>query len=97
MNASGWLQLGVYVVVLLLLVKPLGAYMAAVYEGRAAWAQRIGGPLERLALRLWAGVNPPDLLVCCGEDVRRMFAPLIPAPIGSPLGTSPTESGSVPV
>ena len=23
---------------------------------------------------------PPDLLICCGEDVRRMFAPLIPAP-----------------
>jgi glycogen(starch) synthase len=39
-----------------------------------------GGMLERLALRLWARVNPPDLLVCCGEDVRRVFAPLIPAP-----------------
>src|SRR5262245_28872003 len=39
-----------------------------------------GGPLERLALRLWSAVNPPDLLVCCGEDVRRVFAPLIPAP-----------------
>ncbi len=35
MNTSGWLQLGLYVVVLLLLAKPLGAYMAAVYEGRA--------------------------------------------------------------
>ncbi len=34
MNASGWLQLGLYLVVLLLLAKPLGAYMAAVYEGR---------------------------------------------------------------
>jgi len=39
-----------------------------------------GGWLERIALRLWAGVNPPDLLVCCGEDVRRMFGPLIPSP-----------------
>jgi glycosyltransferase involved in cell wall biosynthesis len=35
---------------------------------------------ERLALRAWAAFNPPDLLVCCGEGVRRMFAPLIPAP-----------------
>ena len=35
MNTSGWLQLALYVVVLLLLAKPLGAYMAAVYEGRA--------------------------------------------------------------
>ncbi len=56
MNASGWLQLTLYVVVLLLLAKPLGAYMAAVYEGRALRAQRIGGPLERLIYR-GAGVD----------------------------------------
>jgi potassium-transporting ATPase potassium-binding subunit len=57
MNTSGWLQLGLYVVVLLLQAKPLGAYMAAVYDGRALWAQRIGGPLERLIYR-GAGVDP---------------------------------------
>ena len=57
MNASGWLQLGLYVVVLLLLAKPLGAYMAAVYEGRAVRMQRIGGPLERLIYR-GSGVDP---------------------------------------
>jgi glycosyltransferase involved in cell wall biosynthesis len=39
-----------------------------------------GGAFERLVLRAWAALNPPDLLVCCGEGVRRMFAPLIPAP-----------------
>ena len=57
MNTSGWLQLGLYVVVLLLLAKPLGAYMAAVYEGRAVRMQRIGGPLERLIYR-GSGVDP---------------------------------------
>ena len=66
MNTSGWLQIALYVVVLLLLAKPLGAYMAAVYEGRAACAQRIGGPLERLIYRgagcrsrrtRWTGTN----------------------------------------
>ena len=57
MNTSGWLQLGLYVVVLLLLAKPLGTYMAAVYEARATWAQRVGGPLERLIYR-GAGVDP---------------------------------------
>ena len=57
MNASGWMQIGLYVVVLLLLVKPLGAYMAAVYEGRASGAQRIGGPIEALIYR-GAGVDP---------------------------------------
>jgi glycosyltransferase involved in cell wall biosynthesis len=39
-----------------------------------------GGALERFALRGWAALNPPDLLVCCGEAVRKAFAPLIPAP-----------------
>ena len=57
MNSWGWLQLALYVLVLLLLAKPLGAYMAAVYEGRAMRAQRIGGPLERLIYR-GAGVDP---------------------------------------
>jgi K+-transporting ATPase ATPase A chain len=56
MNTSGWLQLGLYVVVLLALVKPLGTYMAAVYEGHAGWAQRIGGPIERVIYR-GAGVD----------------------------------------
>src|SRR5215475_5806836 len=57
MNVSGWVQLGLYLVVLLLLAKPLGAYMAAVYEGRATFAQRIGGSLERLIYR-GAGIDP---------------------------------------
>ena len=57
MTMPGWMQLGLYVVVLLLLVKPLGSYMAAVYEGRAGRAQRLGGWLERLVYRI-AGVDP---------------------------------------
>jgi len=56
-TANGWLQLAIYVAVLLLLAKPLGAYMAAVYEGRANRAQRVGGPLERVIYRA-AGVDP---------------------------------------
>ena len=57
MTTYGWMQIGLYLVVLLLLSKPLGDYMAAVYEGRATRAQRIGGPLERLMYRA-AGVDP---------------------------------------
>jgi len=57
MTAQGWLQLAIYVVVLLLLAKPLGSYMAAVYEGRATRAQRIGGGLERV-IYLVSGVDP---------------------------------------
>jgi len=56
MTTSGWLQLALYIGVLLLLAFPLGTYMAAVYERRAARAERIGGWLERLVYRA-AGVD----------------------------------------
>ena len=57
LHTQGWLQILLYLVVLLLLAKPVGAYMAAVYDGRAARAQRVGGWLERLIYR-GAGVDP---------------------------------------
>src|SRR5690242_11134495 len=56
MTANGYLQLAFYVVVLLLLVKPLGAYMADIYEGKGI-AVRIGGGFERLLYRA-GGVDP---------------------------------------
>ncbi|MEO6928869.1 MAG: potassium-transporting ATPase subunit KdpA, partial [Casimicrobiaceae bacterium] len=56
MTTAGWMQLALYIVVLMLCAKPLGAYMAAVYEGRATRAQRVGGWLERLVYR-GAGVD----------------------------------------
>ncbi len=56
MTANGYLQLAFYVAVLLLLAKPLGAYMANVYEGKSI-ANRIGAPIERLLYRA-GGVDP---------------------------------------
>jgi K+-transporting ATPase ATPase A chain len=57
MTANGISQLGFFVVILLLLAKPLGAYMARVYEGRRVALDRVLGGLERLAYRL-GGVWP---------------------------------------
>jgi K+-transporting ATPase ATPase A chain len=51
MGANGWLQIAVFLGVLLLLVRPLGAYMAAVFDGRSA-AVRLLQPLERGLYRL---------------------------------------------
>ena len=59
MSANTLLQLALYLAVLLLLVKPLGAYMAAVYEGRATLAQRLLGPVERGLYRL-CGIKPEE-------------------------------------
>ena len=59
MSANGYLQLAFYVVVLIALAKPIGAYMARIYEGRPAFLNRVGAPFERLLYRL------------CGVDSTR--------------------------
>jgi K+-transporting ATPase ATPase A chain len=52
MTANGIFQLVLYTAVLLLLAKPLGAYMARVYEGRPGLHRTALGWLERLVYRL---------------------------------------------
>ena len=52
MTFNGILQLLLYMVVLLALAKPLGRYMARVYEGQPTGLDRVFGPLERLIYRL---------------------------------------------
>ena len=55
MTANAWLQIGLYLAVLLVLVKPLGAYMARVYEGESVLLGKAFGPVERFFYRA-AGV-----------------------------------------
>jgi K+-transporting ATPase ATPase A chain len=57
MTTSGWLQIGFYLLVLVLLVKPLGAYMARVFEGGRTPLSPVVAPVERFIYRL-SGVNP---------------------------------------
>ena len=57
MTANGILQLAFYLIVLLLLAKPLGAYMARVYEGRPIVLGRALGWLERLIYKI-SGIAP---------------------------------------
>jgi K+-transporting ATPase ATPase A chain len=52
MTLNGLAQLVLYFVVLLGIVKPLGWYMAQVYEGRCCGLDRILSPIERLIYRL---------------------------------------------
>ena len=52
MSAAGVAQLALYVVVLIALAAPLGAYMARVYEGRSCGVDRLLGWLERLTYRV---------------------------------------------
>ena len=54
MNANGWLHFAIYSIVLLATVKPVGIYMARVFEGERTWLDPILRPLERLTYRLCA-------------------------------------------
>jgi K+-transporting ATPase ATPase A chain len=56
MTANVWIQLGLYVVVLVALAKPLGAFMARVFEGKPCGLDRALGWLERGIYRV-AGVD----------------------------------------
>jgi K+-transporting ATPase ATPase A chain len=59
MTTNGIVQLAFYVVVLLVLAKPLGAYMARVFEGRPLALDRALGWLERLIYRA-GGIRPTE-------------------------------------
>ncbi len=53
MTANGWLQIAFFILAILLVTKPLGLYLVAVYEGRVRWL----APVERLLYRA-AGIDP---------------------------------------
>jgi K+-transporting ATPase ATPase A chain len=58
MTPNGVLQIVLYLAVLLLLAKPLGSFMARVYEGQRVFGlERVLGPVERLIYRV-SGVRP---------------------------------------
>jgi len=56
MTANGWIQFAIFSVILLLTVKPMGVYMARVFEGERTLLSPALRPIERLVYRL-CGVN----------------------------------------
>ena len=59
MSAFSWLQLIFYMLVLIALAKPLGLFMAKVYQGERTFLDPVLRPLERLIYRL-GGVRPDE-------------------------------------
>ncbi|MGZ3298360.1 MAG: potassium-transporting ATPase subunit KdpA, partial [Asticcacaulis sp.] len=58
-TGNGWLQLGVYMAVLLACVVPLGGYMAKVFMGEKTFLNPVAGRLEALIYKL-AGIDPEE-------------------------------------
>jgi K+-transporting ATPase ATPase A chain len=52
MTLNGWLQILFFLLTVLLVTKPLGAYMARVFSGEHTWLEPVMRPLERLIYRL---------------------------------------------
>ena len=59
MTTFSWLQLALYLFVLLLLVKPLGSYMARVYQGERTFLSPVVRPVERIVYRI-VGLRPDE-------------------------------------
>src|SRR5216683_2353042 len=52
MTANGWFQICVFFAMVLVCAKPLGLYMARVFERERTFADRVFRPIERLIYRL---------------------------------------------
>ena len=59
MTSFSWLQLIFYMVVLIALAKPIGLFMARVYQGEHTFLDPVLQPVEKLIYRL-CGVRPND-------------------------------------
>ena len=52
MTANGWFQIGLYVLVLFLITKPIGVFLARVFEREKTFLDPVQRPLERVIYRL---------------------------------------------
>ena len=59
MNSYEWLQTALLFVVLLALVKPLGSFMAKVFQGERTFLSPVMAPCEKLIYRI-SGVKPEE-------------------------------------
>ena len=59
MTLNGWLQIAVFFGLVLLAARPIGLYMARVYERKKTWLDPVLVPIERLLYKL-TGVNADE-------------------------------------
>jgi len=59
MTANGWFQIGLYLVILLAITKPMGIFMTRVFSGERTFLDPVMRPIEKLLYRM------------CGIDAKR--------------------------
>lgn len=55
MNWNNFVQAAVYLILLILMVRPLGIYMARVYRGKQAFINKWMSPVEKIIYRICGG------------------------------------------
>jgi potassium-transporting ATPase potassium-binding subunit len=102
MTIAGWLQIGLFIGALTLLVKPLGSYMARVFQGERTFLHPVIGPLERALYRA-AGVKQDDemkwqtyALAMLAFNMAGLLAVYVLQRIQGALPLNPLGLGAVP-
>ena len=72
MTLNGWLQIIVYFVALILLVKPVGNFMAHVFQGERTFLTPVFAPVERFIYRL-SGVDTKEEMTWKTYAVALLF------------------------
>lgn len=76
MTANGWLQIGIFLAIVLAVTKPLGIFMARVFAGEKTFLDPLARPVERLIYRV-TGVDEKremhwtEYTVRCCSSARR--------------------------
>src|SRR5208283_2859359 len=52
MTTTGWIQIGVFLALILAITKPLGVFMAKVFTGERTFLDPVARPVERLLYRV---------------------------------------------
>ena len=76
MTANGWLQFALFFGVMLLLMRPLGIYIARVVEGQKTFLDPLLRPIERLLYRS-CGIDPDREMSWQGYTVAMLLFSLV--------------------
>src|SRR5262249_54352552 len=78
MTLNGLLQVAIYILVLLAIIKPLGIYMTKVFSGEKTFLERVFGPIERLISRICSVSHSQEALWTVSTAAMLMSSLLSP-------------------
>ncbi|MHB8895550.1 MAG: potassium-transporting ATPase subunit KdpA [Candidatus Geothermincolia bacterium] len=76
MTLWGWVEIGIVVVIVTLLVKPFGTYLYKVFENQKPFGDRVFGPIERLLFR-FLSIDPRAEYGWSGYIIRMIIVDFV--------------------